>query len=92
MEDPLDRVFVDDRVPQRHPDVSKADAKAAWENCIASKPRLHKNPNEYIAIGIDDKGRFIELVAIRNSEGDWLIYHAQTPPQQRAKRELGIGR
>lgn len=88
----MDRVFVDDRVPRRHPDVSKEDAIAAWENCIASKPRIDKNPNEYIAIGVDGKGRLVELVAIRNGDGDWLIYHAQTPPQENAKRELEIGR
>ncbi len=58
---------------------------------MVSKPRLHKNPDEYIAVGIDGKGRPIELVAIRDPEGDWLIYHAQTPPKQNAKDELGIG-
>lgn len=88
----MDRVYVSDRVPLRHPNVSKEDAAAAWRNCMASKPRLHTNPNEYIAIGCDDSGRLIELVALRDSEGDWLIYHAMTPPGENARRELGFGR
>lgn len=88
----MNEVFVDDRVLLRHPNISKEDARAAWLNCVKSRPRLHKNPNEYLAIGIDGKGRYLELVAIRNDEGDWLIYHAQTPPQKNAKRELQLGR
>ena len=85
-------VYVDDRVPRRHPSLSKEDVKIAWENCVVSKPRLDKNPSEYVAIGIDGKGRLVELVALRNNDGDWLIYHAQTPPQQRAKTELELRR
>ena len=88
----MNQVFVADRVPQRHPEISKEDAMAAWMNCLYSKPRLHKNPDEYIAIGYDGKGRLLELVAIRDSEGDWLIYHAQTPPAENAMRELGLRR
>jgi len=88
----MDRVFVDDRVPLRHPDISKEDVKAAWINCIKSRPRLGKNPDEYLAIGTDGKGRLLELVVLRDSEGDWLVYHAKTPPMENAKRELGVDR
>ena len=70
----VDRIYVLDRVEQRHPGVSKEDAAHAWEHCIRSMPRL------------------LEVVAIRNENGDWLIKHAQTPPQERVKRELGFGR
>lgn len=88
----MNKVYVDDRVETRHPDqhIEKADAINAWYNAIRSKPRLEKNPNEYLVIGVDGKGRLMELVAIRNDEGDFLIYHAFTPPQENAKRELGI--
>lgn len=88
----MDRVYVADRVPQRHPDVSKEDAATAWRNCIASRPRLHVNPDEYIAVGYDGSGRLVELVALRNADGDWLIYHAMTPPGENARRELGLER
>lgn len=86
----MDRVYVDPRVHERHPDVNPADAEYAWKNCLKSMSRLDKNPNEYIAIGVDAAGRMLELVALRDYEGDWLIYHAQTPPHARAKRELGL--
>lgn len=88
----MNEVYADDRVETRHPEqsIEKADAIAAWCNAIRSKPRLEKNPDEYLAIGIDGKGRLMELVAIRNDDGDFLIYHAFIPPQENAKRELGI--
>lgn len=88
----MDRIFVDDRVPKRHPQIEKQDAIDAWANCVKSCPRLKKNPDEYLAIGVDKKGRFLELVAIRDAFGDWLIYHAITPPTDNALRELRMGR
>ncbi len=88
----LDKVFVLDRVVERHPDLAKEDAAHAWAFCIKSMPRLGKEPEEHVGIGYDAKGRLVEVVAIRNSVGDWLIKHAQTPPQESIKRELGFGR
>jgi hypothetical protein len=88
----VDRVFVDDRVTLRHPSISKEDAATAWTRCIRSRPRIDKDPNEYLAIGTDEKGRLLELVALRDAEGDWLIYHAMTPPTENAKRELQMKR
>lgn len=90
----MDKVYADDRVETRHPeqDITKADAIAAWNNIVRSRPRLGKDPNEYIAIGIDGRGRAMELVAVMDDEGDWLVYHAFIPPQARMKRELGFER
>ena len=89
----VDKVFVLDRVTERHPDVSKDDARFAWEHVKRSMPRLGTEPPEFVGIGIDSRGRAIELVVVLNeSTGDWLIKHAQTPPQERIKRELGFGR
>ena len=88
----MDRIFVDDRIPLRHPETEKQDAIDAWTNCVRSCPRLEKNPDEYLAIWVDNKGRFFEMVAIRDSSGDWLVYHALTPPTENALRELGMGR
>lgn len=45
-----------------------------------------------MGIGYDESGRLLEVVAIRNVNGDWLVKRAQTPPQERVKRELGFGR
>lgn len=88
----MNEVYADDRVETRHPEqhITKADAISAWYNAIRSRPRLEKNPDEYLAIGIDGKGRLMELVAVRDEDGDFLIYHAFVPPQENAKRELGL--
>ena len=88
----MDRIFVLDRVPERHPDGSKEDAAHAWYHCIKSMPRLAPHRDEHVAIGYDARGRLLEVIAIRNNNGDWLVIHAQTPPQERVKRELGFRR
>ncbi len=88
----MNKIYVDDRIETRHPEqnITKGDALTAWYDTIRSRPRLDKTQNEYLAIRIDVKGRLVKLVAIRNREEDFLIYHAFTSPQANAKRELGI--
>lgn len=88
----MDRIAVLDRVHERHPDITKEDAAHAWLHCVRSMPRLGKEPEEHVGIGYDARGRLLEVVAIRNASGDWLINHAQTPPQEKVKRELGFER
>lgn len=88
----MNNVYVLDRVRERHPDVSKEDAVHAWLHCVKCKPRLNKDPIEYAAIGYDRNGELLELVARSNNRGDWLIKHAQRPPQESIKRELGFER
>ncbi len=93
MEDVHDEmIYALDRVHERHPDITKEDAIHAWRFCIKSMPRLEKEPEEHVGIGYDASGRLLEVVAIRGNNGAWLIKHAQTPPQERIKRELGFGR
>lgn len=88
----MNKVIADGMVEWRHPDqcISKADAVATWDNAIRSRPRIEKSLREYLAIGIDGKGRVMELVAIHNDEGNFLIYHAFIPPTENAKRGLGM--
>lgn len=88
----MERIIVLDRVPENHPEVSKEDAAAAWSHCIACTPAFDKDPDRYIAIGIDGKGRQVELVVIRKDGGVWLIIHAQCPPKHDIKSRLGFGR
>ena len=82
-------IYVHERVERRHPDLSKADVAFAWSNAFVSRPRLDKDPDEYLALGFDANGRLLEMVGIRDEEGDWLVYHALTPATKKAKRELG---
>ena len=87
-----DEISALERIHERHSDVAKEDAIHAWRFCIKSMPRLDKEPEEWVGIGMDASGRLLEVVAIRNKTGAWLIKHAQTPPQEKIKRELGFGR
>ena len=87
-----DEINALERVRERHPEITREDAIHAWRFCIKSMPRLGKEPEEWVGIGMDAAGRLLEVVAIRNERGAWLIKHAQTPPQEKIKRELGAGR
>lgn len=87
-----DEIYALDRIHERHPDVTKDDAIHAWRFCVRSMPRIGKEPEEHVGIGYDAAGRLLEVVAIRNERGAWLVKHAQTPPQEKIKRELGFGR
>lgn len=86
------RITVHRRVHERHPELADDDVLAAWNNGIASTSRTHKDPIEYVAIGFDGKGRLVETVAVRSSAGDWLVFHAMTPPSDNTFKELGIER
>ena len=88
----VEQVIVLDRVCERHPDITKEDAATAWEHCLASAPDLDAELDRHVGIGLDGKGRLLELVAVRKDVGLWLIIHAQTPPHQDVKRKLGIER
>jgi hypothetical protein len=86
------RVTVHERVCVRHPELRDEDIVTAWENSIASAPRIGDNHEEYLAIGFDGNGRLLETVAVRSAAGTWLIYHAMTPPAKRTLKELGLER
>ncbi len=84
------RVIVHKRVHLRHPELDDEDVVTAWEGAIMSAPRILKNPDEYVSLGFDGKGRLVEMVAARSASGDWVIFHATTPPSEKTFREFGI--
>ena len=86
-----DEIYALDRICESHPDITKEDAIHAWRYCLKSMQRIGKEPEEHVGIGYDATGRLLEVVAIRGNSGAWLIKHAQTPPQEKIKRELGFG-
>lgn len=65
---------------------------AAWNNSFVSTSRTRKNPDEYVAVGFDGKGRLVEIAAIRFPTGDWLVFHAMTPPSKNTLKELRLER
>lgn len=87
-----DEIYALDRIHERHSNIAKEDAIHAWRFCIKSMPRLDKEPEEWVGIGMDARGRLLEVVAIRSESGAWLVKHAQTSPQEKIKRELDFGR
>lgn len=88
-----DEVHVFARVMLRHPDLTVDDVVYAWHNVVLSAPRLGSEPTEYIAIGPDPIGRMLEIVAVALPDASgWVIKHAQRPPQEGIRRELGLGR
>lgn len=85
-------VEVADRVPQRHPELSKEDVIAAWNSRLKCQVRLGPWPPQYAAIGFDGHGRSVEMVAVYDPNQDSvLVFHARTPATKKFKRELGIG-
>lgn len=84
------RVEVHPRVMQRHPNLSEEDVLNAWRNAIACRPRIYLDFEQCVAVGTDQKGRLIEMVATRAKNGKWVVFHAMTPPTRKVLIELGI--
>lgn len=84
----MNQVVIHPRVMDRHPELAEDDAVAAWENYVRM---VRRDCGQLIAIGFDSNGRALEMVA-KESDGDYLIYHAMTPPTVNALRELGMAR
>lgn len=86
----MGQIQVHPRVHQRHPEIKDEDAIAAWTMAIRSVARVWKDPDQYVAVGFDGRGRLLEIVAARDGVGDWVIFHALTPPTKATMRELGF--
>ena len=84
----MERLVVHPRVVARHPQLSIDDVRHAWENSYyeALRPDSPNFP-EYLWIGEDTRGREVEMVGVRTSDG-WPIYHADTPPSRRTRIEI----
>lgn len=85
-------IHVLERIHERHPEIDSDDVREAWDNAITHAVREDSRPFEYLAAGFDGRGRAIEIVGRRTPEGDWVIWHAFTPPTRRALIELGLRR
>lgn len=84
-------VIVLERVHARHPELSAEDVRKAWEGAVAHAPRTDSRPFECMAVGFDSRGRAIEMLGRMKPNGDWVVWHAFTPPTRKALRELGLG-
>ncbi|GGI13296.1 hypothetical protein GCM10007377_05250 [Galliscardovia ingluviei] len=57
----VNNVIASDRVQQRHPEINKFDVQV-WRN-IQKSMRRNTEPYNYVAVGIDDRGRQLEVIA-----------------------------
>lgn len=71
--------------------LEEEDIRYAWEHFVRLQHRGSPNEGQAVAIGCDQKGRLIQMVAVEKSFGV-LIYHAMTPPTASALFELGLAR
>ena len=78
------KVFVHPRISQKHPQLSEDDVRTAFRNQFVRTQRL---TGEHIGVGMDGKGRLIELVYLVGKEGI-SIFHALTPPTNKLLAEL----
>ena len=88
----MTKIIVHARINKKHPEISEENVRVAFDTILASATRADREHDEHIAIGCDDKGRLLELVYTQNEDGDYLIFHAFTPPTKKAMFELGITR
>ncbi|WP_283713986.1 hypothetical protein [Kribbibacterium absianum] len=83
------RVEVQDRVQQRHPEVSKADVVCAWNNARAMRTRDYGPPDLVCAAGPDTHGRMIEMIGVVTLDGLVSVFHAMRLTEKMA-RELDL--
>ena len=73
------------RVHERHPEIGDDDVVQAWENCVERADR--EVAVREARIGFDQKGRELEMVGSK-SDGEWLVFHAMTPPTKKMHAEM----
>ena len=85
----MERLVIHPRVFLRHLDLNEVDVQTAWLNSYYAAIRPD-SPNfpEYLWIGVDGRGREIEMVGVPLEYGSWLIYHANTPLSKRTLKEM----
>lgn len=83
-------IGVHPRISQRHPDVTEKDVRDAMRGMIRYKQR---ESGEWLAIGLDERSRLIELVyQYDEAEDFFFVFHGMTPPTGKTLRELGLER
>lgn len=86
----MENTSVHKRVCRLHPDLTEKDVLTAWSHIVRSFTRTWTDQRECVAVGVDGKGRLIEMVAIRSQNGSLLIFHAMTPPTKKVLKEMGL--
>ena len=62
------------------------EVRLAWENYLIGAVRV---PGELeVRVGVDPAGRLVEMVGSLLPGGEWLVYHAMTPPTKKVLNEI----
>lgn len=69
--------------------LNEEQIRYAWRNFIAKKYRGSPNEGQIVALGNDQQGKLMQIVAAQKPYGI-LIYHAMTPPTKKVLNELGM--
>lgn len=86
----MDDITVLPRVNARHPDVSDDDVRCAWLNPVRSRRRNDTEPTQYVTVGIDGHGRFLEMCAVLSADSKgWVVYHAMKATRK-VLHEVGL--
>jgi len=86
----MENIKVHERVCRLHPELNNDDVHMAWKHIIRSFTRTWTDQRECVAVGVDGKGRLVEMIAIRSQDGSLLVYHAMTPPTKKVLKEMGL--
>lgn len=71
--------------------LSESEICYAWKTIFKSAHRdTGETPDRWIAIGWLPDGRQAQMVAIKDRDGNWEIFHAMSPPTKKVMKELGI--
>lgn len=73
---PVGDIVVDPRIQTRHPDVSADSVRVAWSNVVRFMAREDTDPLRYVAVGYDECGRLLEMVAVLDESDRWHVFHA----------------
>ena len=82
-------ITVHPRVQRKRPDITDGDAIHAWNNSIMVVNRDYDPPDYYAAVGMDGKGRMLELVGVELEDDSLMIFHAMKLTGK-MKDELGL--
>lgn len=76
--------MIHQRITQCHPEITSEDVLVAFRSLMVSARRAD---GYFIGIGLDARGRNIELVYAARGE-EFLVFHAFTPPTKKFLREI----
>ncbi len=71
--------------------LEKESIELAWRQYFRQRRRAESDGNQVVSVGIDQKGRLIQMIGVITEDGV-LIYHALTPPTENVLSELGLAR